>query len=139
MNGIYRLRCTRIDVSRYALGPVRAGQEIDIVREYFAEQRNRLLQRFFGPPSRRLNWSNIPPGIRYAIGRLSISRWNWNACIGNPVGSLFIGKQGKSCGGLRFRELLTRSDTANPGPPVPLFPSCAALDDLFSPQPHCIP
>lgn len=132
------LRCTKVDSLHYSLGEVEKGQQLDLVDDYLAIQRSYFLSRFFPEYTARINWSNLPAGIRYAIGRVSLTSWDWGACIGNPVGSLLTGKEGKYCNDLQFRVLRQRFSQMEHDTPVVLFPACSAIDDIFSPQAACV-
>ncbi len=136
---LYLLRCTAIDTAHYALGPAAGGEQFDITDEYITELRDRVIGAWYQPRSANPNWLALSAGIRYALGRLSLTSWEISACTGRPLGSLLTGKTNKYCGGMRYRELRAHGASGGGDATVELFPKCSAIDDEFSPTPSCLP
>lgn len=124
----YALRCTRINESRYQLGPEHQGVAWGAVPGYFwrAEQ--------------RMKRSDLPPAIRFGLIRLRKSEMASAGCVGAPAGSLLVGKTAKRCNGYRFRELQYRGLAGDPprGTPVKMYPDCVDVSDLFDPNADCM-
>ena len=121
------LRCTKINLERYQLGTSRPSSYFGFGSTYYRER-----VRFF--------IRDIPAAIRYAMGRRGLTDWYTAGCIGFPFGSLFVEKQGKGCGLQQFRQLQFRGLQGDPsqGTPVPMFPECDDISDVYSPEPTCV-
>ena len=83
--------------------------------------------------SARVGLEDIPPAIRYSLGREDSYKNDNDGCIGYPYGSLLVAKSKKSCDGFLFRRLFYLD-----GSPVPMFPKCIDVKDRDSPNPQPI-
>lgn len=121
------LVCTRIDARRFRLGPAVPAVYYGFSSMYWKEKR-------------RIMKSEIPPGLRYGVGRRSRTRWRPNGCIGYPFGSLLVEKSGKRCANFKFRQLQFAGKAGDPpsGAPVPMIADCELVTDLLKKNPKCI-
>ena len=122
------MRCTRIDTSRFTLGPATPSLGIGWGRHYSS---------YFHPRTSR---GRIPAGLRYALARKSENEWGDGSCLGYPYGSLLVAKLNKYCPGFLFRELQYTGAEGDPpqGTPVPVIPSCRAINSPWDPNAHCV-
>lgn len=120
-----KFRCTRINTERYALGPPQKGL-------YWGEG--------FSMRSRTtvLSRGEMPLGIRLAIGRYSMSRWDSDGCVAPRVGSLLAGSPSSECERNVFRELLVRAPSGRLQP-QPLTPVCQSIKNPYDPLEGCVP
>lgn len=124
------LRCTKIDTTRFALGERRAARRMGLEIEYLAN----LKDTFLGRDARSIPRTAVPVSLRYGLLRESYSRWHYNGCIGEPFGSLLVGKRTKRCDDVVFRALVDKVA----GAPVAVLPPCKRVDDPLSPVTRCI-
>lgn len=113
-DSIQLMRCTKINSARYQLGAPHGAK-------YWGNG-------FAGwQGSDRIEREEIPPGIRYAMGRQTQEQWGAEGCVGFPWGSLLTKKTQKYCGGFFFRELQFKGAAGDPstGTPVKMFPDCS--------------
>lgn len=125
----HRIRCTRIDTERFALGPARRGWRVGWGRE------PTIGRMLFGlPDSESLTTrGRIPEGLRYGIGRSGVTEWTQDHCIGYPFGALLVERvRGRECAGLIYRQLIDRR-TGRPS-----APSCKTIDNPLSANPVCL-
>lgn len=127
------LRCTRINVQKYELGPVHSGVQWGISTS----------ATFPWLERKRIRKDEIPMAIRYGVSRLTRALVTKDGCIGEPVGSLLVGKGKKkdSCkDGSFWRELRYRSSAegAESTQAVKMYPECRDIDDIFSPAAKCV-
>ena len=123
-----RLRCTKIDQSRYELGPETNGSLFSVAPLDYP-WKEETVRRF----------DEIPAGIRYGLPRLSQHAWEHSGCVGEPYGSLLVGKRNKRCKGIKFRQLFFAENAGTrKGMPVPMFPVCEKLSSKYSKDPQCI-
>ena len=132
----YLLRCTRIDRTKYTLGPSTRGWQVTLVQD-FVDQVVHWLR--FGVPERTTTRSRIPMALRYGLFRVGPTRWDEDGCIGYPWGSILTGRTNKHCAGHIFRELLYRGTSSATSVPVKMYPDCIALSSPFDVNPSCIP
>lgn len=130
------LRCTRIDQTKFSLGPLQSGAVVAVSRSYFRDFFRKLLPTVFGRAAVRVSWSAIPARIRYGLGRATLHEWYPEFCVGASPGSVLVSKLGTSCGAYSFRELQRTSDgiAGNQGSHV----ACDAIDNLFSANAQCV-
>ena len=122
------IRCTKINEQRYQLARSRSGR-------LWIEKPNSAREHL--PP---LLHSDLPAGVRSAVGwRQPLDRMP-NGCIGWPIGSLFVEKQGPYCEQHYFRELQYRGLPGDPvaGTPVQMFANCDDVDLSDPNQPRCV-
>lgn len=131
------LRCTAIDTSRYSLGPASEGARLELASSLWDDLREMFANRG-ASPAKRIRWSKVPVAIRSAFGRVTRFAWLWEICLGDPPGALLIGRSGRFCSGMTFRELRTVPSPAGVKP-VRIFPDCRAIDDIFSEEARCVP
>lgn len=119
-------RCTKINSDRYVLGPVTKGSlwGIDSSSAYPWKKRKHIRQ------------NEIPPAIRYGIARGSLHHISHSGCIGDPIGSLLVGRKGRRCKDTLWREVLERS--GDKVVKIKLYPECRALDNIYSNEPICV-
>ena len=124
-----KLLCTKIDSKRYKLGPVTTG-----LHKAMSGHLGELFSDDF------TSWKQIPVALRYGLGRLTRSLWTESNCVGFPWGSIFVGKDGKYCSEIKFRQLLFQGLPQDPpaDTPVKMFPDCLRLDDPLSEFPKCL-
>lgn len=122
------IRCTKINERRYQLGPSRSGR-------LWVEDPNSAAEHL--SPILR---SALPAGIRSAVGLRQPNDLMPNGCIGWPIGSLFVEKQGPYCEQHYFRALQYRGLPGDPsrGSPVEMFAACDDLDLSNLSQPKCV-
>lgn len=134
----FLLRCHHLRTDRYQLGPVEHGAEFDLTIGAVFYLRNFSQLEWSAPPP--LHWGELPPGIRYALGRVSQSEWSWNGCAPYPVGALLTSRKRIRCSALEFRPLIpvsARHDAAD-AEAVRIYPDCRAIDNPLSPNAKCI-
>lgn len=116
------MRCTKVNTEKYTLGkPVPA---VYWVREWSSAMAG------YGF-SARAGLEDVPPAIRYSLGREDSYKNDNDGCVGYPYGSLLVSKRKKSCDGFLFRRLLYKD-----GSPVPMFPKCTDVKDRDSENPQ---
>lgn len=121
-SGAKYLRCTRINTDRYQLGEMTPGI-------YWGNG-------FAGwQGSRRIEWEDIPAGLRYAAGRQNADRWDIDGCVGYPWGSLLAKKESKYCAGMLFRQVQFKGAPGDPpaGTPVKMFADCDEITNVNDP------
>lgn len=127
------LRCTAL-AEQYHLGTEVGGRRVEYTLEYSSVVRE-WIRAWFGRSNLEiLPWEMIPVGVRWGLGRLDQTAWLREFCIGDPVGSVFVAKHGKSCAEHSFRTIL-RAD----GTPLPVIPQCRAVLRPYSPDAECVP
>jgi hypothetical protein len=125
---VKKLRCTKINSERYQLGEVTASV-------YWGNGHAGW------KGSKRIEWEEIPPGMRYSVGRISADKWNIDGCVGYPWGSLLTKKSSKYCRGWYFRQLQFAGKAGDPekGTPVRMYPACFEVVDHDKPgKARCI-
>lgn len=125
---VSHLRCTKINTDKYSLGKphrgVRWGVESSAA---FPWHERKSIRR-----------NQIPMAIRYGIGRYLKSVFTVSGCVGEPIGSLLVGKEFSNCKGLFWKQLLRKTEDKGLRP-VTMFPKCRDIDDVFSPDAKCLP
>lgn len=121
-----KIRCTKINLSRYQLGPAKIAAHWG-----FSATSWRNSQRVFK--------SEIPKAIRNALSRTSRYSWETQGCVGYPYGSLLVEKYAKRCQGLFFRQLQFRGINQDPkkGTAVVMFPQCENVSGIFDKHLEC--
>ena len=121
------LRCTKINLERYQLGKARIGI-------YWGAGSSQIHE------DKTIRHSEIPAAIRAGIGRVSKYTWAFDGCIGEPIGSLLVGKKAKYCKDFIFRELQYAGKDGDPpkGTAVKMYSECESIDDVMNPNPSCI-
>lgn len=127
---IRSLRCTAINTSRYSLGAVHHGVHWGVSTASSFPWRER----------KRIRQDELPPAIRYGISRITRVEFSENGCVGDPVGSLFVGKTDTTCGGTLWRQLFHKREKGDPlnGTPVEMFPKCIRIENVLSTHLTCI-
>lgn len=76
----------------------------------------------------------LPAAIRWAVGRSSLTNWDVDGCIGQPIGSLVVEVPTTTCRSARFRQLQFAGLPGDPpkGVPVKMFPDCKTVPDIWS-------
>lgn len=134
----YLLRCTKIATDRFVLGPRRGGARVVVAKEYFRDVFRQLFPAIAGDYTARLSWGSIPMSIRYGLGRMSLVSWVPEFCVGQPPGSVLVGKSGKECKDGSYRELRAKVVDGS-GANVALEErECLAIDNLFSAKARCL-
>lgn len=83
----------------------------------------------------RIARMNIPPALRYGLGREGRAQWSRSFCVGLPWGSVLVGKSSKYCDGFLFSQIARRSTQA----PLQTYQSCLAVVDYEGETtPRCI-
>ncbi len=122
---VAKLRCTRINSKRYSLGPAVRGSLFSVAPVDYSWKEDRVLR-----------FDEVSPAIRYGITRITQYSWDHGGCIGEPQGSLLVGKENKRCKGIFFRRLMFAGSEKSA--PVPMFPLCNKLSDRYSSNPECL-
>ncbi len=121
-------RCTELD-HRFRLAPAAKGVTLGI-------EPGTLLGASIGKPDFVVSRSQLPPALRYGIGRINVLEWTTWRCIGSPAGSLLVGSDGPDCSGMLFAEVLLRDSAASTA--VATYPACRTIDSPFSTEPRCL-
>lgn len=124
------LRCTKINIEKYTLGPRQTGIFWGVHSgATFPWRENRFIR-----------WDQLPVALRYGISRVSKTQFDAGGCVAEHMGSLLVAKEHTSCKGLIWRELRYRKSPTKEGSPeaVQMYPKCEKLDDVFSPEPKCL-
>lgn len=124
------LRCTAIHTGRYKLGDSKGGIMWGLASAAaFSWRENKLIRR-----------NELPAAVRYGLSRKTRSNWSTSGCVGEPIGSVLVGKENKSCKGMLFRELQFAGINGDPpsGSPVVMFPKCQTISDLLSADARCV-
>ncbi len=124
---VVRLRCTKINMEKYSLAEERQG----IFWGNSAKEWREPL---------RISWSEIPPALRYGIGRVSEYQFFDSGCIGNPFGALLTAKRSRYCRDMGFRPLFYAAKTMNADIPLPvqMYPECLYVKDYLTESPQCV-
>ncbi len=118
------MRCTKVNSAKYRLG--KAVPAVYWVREWSSAMAG------YGFAA-RVGLEDVPPAIRYSLGREDSYKNDNDGCVGYPYGSVLVAKHKKSCDGFLFRRLLFLD-----GSPVPMFPKCTDVRDRDSDNPQPI-
>lgn len=113
-----RLRCQKINSSRYYLSEVSSGEHWGATSTPW-KYRTNLLK------------SDIPRGIRAGVSRAARYDYYSSGCVGYPFGSLLVAKTGKRCPAFKYRRLLFRGLSGDPvaGTPVAMYRNCQNLSE----------
>lgn len=124
------LRCTRINSKKYSLGPTHPGTFWGISSS----------SAFPWKEKKHIRRNQIPIAIRYGISRTSRTSFWPNGCVGDPIGSLLVGKGRSRCSGTFWRQLLYRSTRGESAErtPVKMFPECQKITGVFSEEATCL-
>lgn len=119
---VFEMRCTKINQDRYQLGQSTPSK-------YWGDG----AAGWQG--SGRIQWENIPAGIRFAHGRQSMEKWDVDGCASFPWGSLLTKKESKYCAGMHFSQLQFKGLPGDPnqGTPVKMFPDCDRVENINNP------
>ena len=128
-------RCTRIDRTKFTLGPPTPGWEVGLPRDSFDQLPKRLI---YGVRERLTTRSRIPVALRYGLFRIGPSTWDADGCIGHPWGSILTERINKACDGHIFRQILYLHAASRKFAPVKMYPDCIALSSPFDPNAVCI-
>lgn len=123
-------RCTRINTKKYSLAPATTGVRWGYsASSAFPWQERKFIRR-----------DEIPLAIRYGISRVGILHFSSSGCIGEPPGSLFVGRVGSRCRATLWQELRYRKITeiGDDSKSVVMFPDCALPPDIFSKEASCV-
>ena len=122
-------RCTQLNTNRYIL-----GEETPLKYWGWPRHLSDLRQD-------RISKRDIPPALRFAIGRMGRFNWRPDGCIAWPPGSIVTRKSGRRCH-LRFaRQLQYRGIKGDPkaGTPVKVIPECSTISNRFDKDAYCVP
>lgn len=124
---VARVRCTKINTEKYSLSPVVKGTFWGVSAKEWREPF-------------RINWSEIPPGLRYGIGRVSNYHFLENGCVGRSFGALLTAKRSRYCRDMEFRSLQTRSQSSSTQElaEVEMYPECLYVKEYQSESPECV-
>lgn len=124
------IRCTEINSDRYQLGTLTYGVFWGVSTK----------ASFPWKEQKRIRTDEVPLAIRYGLSRMERRIFSGAGCVGDPPGSLLVGKRSMRCKGLLFRELQYRGRPGDPpkGTAVDLIPECRSINNVFSPDARCI-
>lgn len=124
----YGLRCTKLNAERYQLSEPSPGVYWGVGTGFS-----------FWNESKRITRADVLPALRTALGRMSRTEWDVDGCVGEPPGSLLVGKKTKRCSGFLFSRLEYAGLAGDPaaGTPVKMFPPCEELLDPLDQNPGC--
>ena len=120
---LHTLRCSKINTEKYTYAPATTllltGVPAFSLTGWMSSMRHGTRDQ-------------LPPSLRYGMGRTSRTLLEYDFCVGYPWGSALqeFGKRG--CEGSRFYELVPRF------PAEVREPECRAVENPFSPLAHCI-
>lgn len=134
----YLFECTFINSNRYQLGPEGLAVRIATAPHGFNRHGARSLLGL--EPNVTVSWNRIPPGLRYAVGRVSRNGHEQHHCTGYPWGSLLVGRGERTDCGYMHRELQYAGIGGDPprGSPVPIFADCDAVESPLGEAPRCV-
>lgn len=118
------LRCTKINLERYALTPSESGIHWGLASHaaYPWKEKKTILR------------GQIPVALRYGIERLSNVERQLNGCISANFSGLLVAKQTGGCRAFSFSGLIRKDSNQV----VPLAPQCDAISDVADPEASCI-
>ena len=124
----YHLRCTRINAARYTLAAAGRGINWGISSSYW--KHSKVIAR-----------GELPPAVRFGLGRTGLYRFRSSGCIAEKPGALLVGRYSKHCSDHYFRELQFRGAAGDPqlGTAVRMFPECLVPPDPFTQNARCLP
>ncbi len=133
------LRCGRFDTTRFRLADestdawVRRGPALQPRTE---EVRGLL----FGSDVRYVHRAELPPALRFGLGRISRTAWSSELCAGYPWGSVMVGTGREPGCSYEFRRLVYRGAPGDPpdGAPVDIVPQCEAIAGELTEHPRCV-
>ncbi len=122
------VRCTKVNSTRYLLGPPRRAK-------YYGNGYSGRAQ------AERLGNLDVPLAIRTALSRTNYATWDLEGCLGDPPGALLVKKGGRRCYDWSYRQLQYAGSPGDPprGTPVVMFPECGELANVFDPGAGCLP
>ena len=130
----YYLRCTKINLEIYSLGPPTDGWILGTGRDPLRE----IFSKPWNVPSKWTTRSHLPLALRYGLLRIGPFIWQRDGCIGHPWGSVLSGRKYAHCAGTDFRQLMRRSEDGLPPVPAPVFQPCREFDNPYGLSPKCI-
>ncbi len=121
-----QLRCSKINIAKYRLGPPLSGVDLGVSMSASAW-------------TNRIDTLDVPIAVRFGLLRESYDGWNNHGCVGAPIGSLLVARDGSRCNALTFRELQYRfpSEHGPAGAPVTMYPDCKAIENIYDPRTGC--
>ncbi len=119
------LRCTKLDTSRYKLGPPSSGYAIGFNHPLGME--GRTAEPF-------TSRGHIPLALRYGIVRIGKYSLDQGGFVGFPWGSVLTGKLSKR--EIEFSAILIKGGSQD-GAPLKTYPDCAFLSDPLDPYAVC--
>lgn len=125
------LRCTSINTDTYELGPVSGGVRWGISAS----------AAFPWLEHKRIRRDEVPMAIRYGVSRYSKVKFAKDGCVGEPIGSVLVGRGDSRCGsGTFWRELRyrTSSEGTKRSQALKMYPECRDISVLFSPEAECV-
>lgn len=134
----YLLRCTKLRLDRFTLGPPQNGARVAASDEFFKATVQELFPTLIEENGRLTPWDSLPVNLRYGLGRLSLNEWLPEFCVGIPPGSLLVGKTGKGCRYRIFREILPANNSGIRSSKEAKTQECLAVDEIFSEHAHCV-
>lgn len=122
-----KMRCSKINDTRYKLGPATAGAFWGFGVVYY-KQDIRFMRE------------EIPLALRPGIGRVSKFSWGEHGCIAYPFGGVLTGKTTKRCQGFSFKQIQYKGLKGDPpeGTPVTMFPRCDKISSIFNKDSKCL-
>ena len=124
----FYLVCEKVNLKRYRLGPSTRGRYFGVGYSMWKERA-------------RIEGSQVPVALRYALGRSNFIIWTGEQCVGEVPGMLVVAKRPRSCASIEFRELQYAGLPGDPpaGTPVPMLPNCTKIENEFDPTSGCRP
>ncbi len=125
-NKSYPLICAEINTNRYFLGKETNGV-------YWGSGQSLRGEKTFLPSNQ------IPISAFYGVASAKFRDLEDDGCLGDPVGSLMVGRGVGDCTKHAFRSLLYRGQQGDPakGAPVQIFPKCSTMENPYDPTSGC--
>jgi hypothetical protein len=119
-----RLVCNEINTQKYQLTSPRSGMFWGMA----------VSVAFPWDEIKRIRRDQLPLALRFGLSRYTRTYFAESGCVGNPVGSLLVGKSGSECQDTLWAILLEKGETESEAKwrPVTMYPECSAIDNLFS-------
>lgn len=122
------LRCTRINETLYSLAPPKTGIFWGVG----------AAGAFPWVEPKRIRRNEIPLAIRFGVARRNRTQFNVNGCVGDPIGSVLVGKRDSTCNGMIWKQILVKGTQKQEAKPFPMFPDCIDIYPFFSKSAKCI-
>lgn len=115
------VRCTPVNPERYVLVEAEAGVS-------FGEG------GASGQRSEERDRSDLPAALRAGYGRIELSHWDVDGCLGKSLGQLLVAVRGPRCEDMRFATLKERGASDA----VTMYPACREMKDIYDPSRGCL-